>query len=198
MTRRRRPNPRGLTLIELLVVVALLGTVLALGAPSLFDYIRVQRLKSISAQLTTDLQFARSRAVGRDLYSFVLFPSGSTLRCYTLYELPPTADSMTERCDCSRGPGAACEGTVGTEVRTVVLPAADGVHMAISGRNRGFGFDPVTGGLITNKTDKLPVPLDEIVIDTVLDSTRTLRTTIGRAGRPTICGIGNGLGVPAC
>ncbi|MBZ8141490.1 pilus assembly protein FimT [Rubrivivax gelatinosus] len=198
MTRRRRQGPRGLTLIELLVVIALLGTILALGAPSMFDYIRLQRLKSISAQLTTDLQFARSRAIGRDFYSFVLFPTETTLRCYTIYELPPLADSMKHRCDCTRGPGSACNGTAGTELRTVVLSPDSGVHMEITGRNTGFGFDPVTGGLVSNKDDKLPKPLEEIVIDTVLDSKRTLRTTIGSAGSPTVCALSPNLGVPTC
>lgn len=201
MTTPRRPRPRhhGLTLIELMVVVALLGVLLALGAPSLFDYIRVQRLKSISAQLGTDVQFARSQAVAHGLRSFVLFPAaGSAVSCYTIYELRPTGDATKLYCDCTKGPGQACTNPVSVELRTVTLPSDGGVQIQLPAGDRGFGFDPVTGGLLSHPNDMLPKPLDAFVVNTVLDSARALRTTVGRAGRPTVCSTQAALGMQPC
>lgn len=199
MTTPRRLRRRGLTLIELMVVVALLGVLLALGAPSLFDYIRVQRLKSISAQLSTDVQFARSQAVAHGLRSFVLFPAaGSAVSCYTIYELRPGGDATKLYCDCTKGAGQACTNPVSVELRTVALPSDGGVKLQLPAGDRGFGFDPVTGGLLSHPNDMLPEPLDAFVINTVLDSARSLRTTVGRAGRPTVCGTQAALGAQTC
>lgn len=199
MTPPRRLRRRGLTLVELMVVVALLGVLLALGAPSLFDYIRVQRLKSISAQLGTDVQFARGQAVAHGLRSFVLFPAaGTAVSCYTIYELRPGADATKLYCDCTLGPGNACSNPVSVELRTVMLPADGGVHLQLAVGDRGFGFDPLTGGLLTHSSDWLPEPLDAFVINTVLDGARSLRTTVGRAGRPTVCGTQAALGAQTC
>lgn len=195
----RRLRRSGLTLVELMIVVALLGVLLALGAPSLFDYIRVQRLKSISAQLATDVQFARSQAVAHGLRSFVLFPTaGSPVSCYTIYELRPGADATKLYCDCRLGAGQACPNPVSVELRTVSLPSDGGVHITLPGIARGFGFDPLTGGLLRHSTDLLPLPIDAFVIDAVLDDSRSLRTTIGRGGRPTVCGTQAALGAQTC
>lgn len=195
----RRPGSRGLTLVELMVVVALLGVLLALGAPSLFDYIRVQRLKSISAQFGTDVQYARSQAVAHGLRSFVLFPAaGSAVSCYTIYELRPGADATKLYCDCTRGAGQACPNPVSVELRTVALPGDGGVHLKLPAGDRGFGFDPLTGGLLTHSSDWLPEPLNAFVVNAELDASRSLRTTIGRAGRPTVCASQASLGAAAC
>ena len=56
---------RGFTLVELLIVVAVVAIILVVAAPSFRDMILMQRLRSITAQLVTDLQFARNEAVSR-------------------------------------------------------------------------------------------------------------------------------------
>lgn len=197
--RAASPRPRGLTLIELMLAIGLLGVMLALGAPSLFDYIRVQRLKSVNAQLGTDVQFARGQAVAHGLRSFVLFPAaGTPVACYTIYELRPGADASKLYCDCTRGPGLACPNAVAIELRTVVLPADGGVRFQLPAGDRGFGFDPLTGGLLTHSLDLLPQPLNAFVLDTLLDTERYLRTTVGRAGRPSACASRAALGASPC
>lgn len=53
----------GLTLIELMITIAVVGVLLALAAPSFYEFMLVQRLKGVNAELVTDLQLARSEAV---------------------------------------------------------------------------------------------------------------------------------------
>ena len=73
MRRQHRVRRTGFSLIEALVAVAVLGILLALVGPSFKDYLLVQRLKSINAQLVTDLNFARSEAVTRNNFARVVF-----------------------------------------------------------------------------------------------------------------------------
>ena len=68
---------RGFTLIELMVVVAVLGTLVMLVAPSFRDMILMQRLRGINAQVTTDMQFARSEAVSRGRTARVVLGSNA-------------------------------------------------------------------------------------------------------------------------
>ena len=52
---------RAFTLVELMIAIAVVGVLLMLAAPGFRDFILMQRLKSVSAQLATDLQYARSQ-----------------------------------------------------------------------------------------------------------------------------------------
>jgi len=188
---------RAFTLIELLVVVSLVAIVLTLAAPSFYDFILLQRLKGINAQLVTDLQNARSEAVSRSAYARLVFKADSSMTCYTLYVLKYRADAGT-RCDCLLGAGAACTSSNAIEVRTVQIPASTSVRVVPTAIDPAVAFDNVTGGLLSNPSDAGAAPLDAFVIDTTIDSSRTLRTTLNRAGRPTVCAMSNNLGAPAC
>jgi prepilin-type N-terminal cleavage/methylation domain-containing protein len=190
-----KPSPsRGLTLIELMVVVVLVGILLALVAPSVRGMISAQRVRSINAELLTDLQFARSEAARRNRDVFIRFRSASS--CYTLY-----AAEVAGSCDCRNTPGVdVCTGGP-EEIKTVKLSAADGVAFSasnVSGQQtlrfeRGHGtilpdgiFDPAAsaprfGVLVTG------VPRGQ------------LRTEVNMSGRPTVCSPdGSITQVPAC
>ena len=117
----------GFTLTELLIVVALIGIILALSGPPLADYVRVQRLKGISAELSTDLAFARSEAVSRGTYMQMRVQSGSGLSCYIIYARPDAQTSPT--CDCTQAAGSRCTGN-NIEVKTVVVPQSQQVTVS--------------------------------------------------------------------
>jgi len=189
---------RGFTLIELMVAVAVVAILLTLAAPSFYDYIRVQRLKSVNAQLVTDLQLARSEAASRNRISRVMFREGRSLTCYSLYTLPPMADAGL-RCNCLLGPGAACGTSDAAEIRTVQVAKSSGVKVLPAPLvDPAIGFDPTTGGLMSIPSDTDPAPLNSFVISAVLDADRTLRTEVGQAGRVTVCGVSGQLGAPPC
>jgi len=196
---------QGFTMIELMVVVAIVAILAMIAAPSFKDFMLVQRLKGVNAQLVTDMQFARSEAVSRSSKLWVNFGSNETMTCYTLYTVietttPNNRYGSTVRCDCLAGLGAACTGQPGaTEVRTVQLPTSSGVSVKPVAAGSFFAFDPVTGGIFFPPTDVRGPPPTKFEINALIDATRTFRTTIELTGRPSVCGAdSSGLGVPVC
>jgi type IV fimbrial biogenesis protein FimT len=184
MTSNRRR--RGITLIELMVAVAIISILIMMVAPSFQDMILMQRLRGISAQLNTDLQFARTEAVARGRPVRVNLGGNTNQTCYVLY----LADGNgVERCACTRGMGSACAAGDGrVELKTVSIPRSSQVALTWpSIQNSGFAFDFVTGGLFTIPEDQMSSPSAEIYVDVSIDSNRLLRSRVLTSGRPSVC-----------
>ena len=182
---------RGFTLVELMAVVAVVAVIATLSIPAFTRMIEMQRLRGIQAQLVTDMQFARSEAISRNTIVRVAFRNTEALSCYTMYTAPFVQGAQGP-CDCTRGAGNACAGMVDrTEVRTVQVPARTAVTVRPLGPpdqfRRAFGYDPATGGLLSNPNDVGPTAIDDFRIDAFLDTERKLRTWIERSGRPMVC-----------
>ncbi len=187
----RRPKP-GLTLVELMAVIAVAMVIVALTAPSFTRLVEMQRMRGVQAQLVTDLQFARSEAISRNTVMRVDFRNNGELSCYTMYTAPFVQGDQGP-CNCTQGVGTACAGLNNrTEVRTVQIPARGAVSLrAVEAPpdqlSTSFGFDPATGGLLSNPDDAAPTALAEFRVDVYLDEHRKLRTLIERSGRPMVC-----------
>jgi type IV fimbrial biogenesis protein FimT len=177
---------RGITLIELMVVLSVIAVLGLLVAPRFNEMIVVQRLRGISTQLNTDLQFARTEAVARGRAVRVNMGSNSTQTCYVIYM---SAGNGVSRCDCTSGAGSACpSGAAWQEIRTVSVPRSSGVALSWpQTQDTAFAYDHVTGGLITIPSDAVSVPLVSVQIDARVDDDRRLRSTVNQAGRPSIC-----------
>ncbi|MDP1901068.1 MAG: GspH/FimT family pseudopilin [Rubrivivax sp.] len=183
--RRHCRRESGFTLIELLIVVALVAVVLALAAPSFKDFILMQRLKGINAQLVTDLQFARSEAVSRRVEVHLKFraAAGTPLSCYILYTKPAGAAD----CNCAEAVGARCV-PLEREIRTVQVPTSQSVFIAaIANQADNFAFDPRTGGIAIPAVDFIVADPNAFSIDTFIDGARKLRDTVGLSGRVKVC-----------
>jgi type IV fimbrial biogenesis protein FimT len=190
---RSMPRQRAFTLVELMVAIAVVAILAMLSAPSFNDLILKQRLKGTNAQLVTDLQFARSQATARNALLRVNFRSNGTMTCYSLY-VSTEADSVannasSKRCNCTLGAGDACPASTGMlEIRTVQIPKSSSVTVApAAGWPIAFAFDPVTGGLMSIPPDNVSAPIDEVRLLASIDTSRTLQTSVNRAGRPTVC-----------
>lgn len=193
----RHRLPRGFTLIELLMVVALVGVLLALIAPSFRDFVLIQRLRGVNAQLVTDLQFARSEAAARGLYARVLFASDATQICYTIY----TTTVNAQQCNCLLGANAACPNAATREIRTVSLERSRNVLIIPTQAEGvfGFAFDHITGGIVSMPLDTFGSPINVYNLTTWIDATRQLRTSLNQAGRITVCSpAGSRVTEPAC
>ena len=188
----------GLTLIELMVVVAVTAIILGLAAPSFSDYIVTQRLRSIHAQLATDLQLARSEAVARSAFVSVRFQEVTGtggLTCYVIFTRrdptiavpsPGTADT----CDCTALPGARCNShpTTTSEVRSVTIPQELKVSVRTPpGQTTTVSFDGRTGALRVPTADTTILVANGFQIDTSADSSRSLRALIRPSGRAELC-----------
>jgi len=206
---------RGVTLIEMMVVIAVLGVLLAVAAPSVRKLLDVQRMRGISAQLTTDIQFARTEAASRQEITGISFKFvAGDQSCYTIHTCGSTVASNTSCvCDCTAAPGSRCPAaSVGQpdpprEIRTFSVPVSRGV--AVGPTNTGGGplaaawiwFDPSTGGMSSYYTpifSAFPVPSNlEFVGTTRLiapaAATGAIRTEVNASGRPRTCA-----GVSAC
>jgi type IV fimbrial biogenesis protein FimT len=189
---------RGLTLVELMITLAVVAVLLTLAAPSLYDFILVQRLKSINAQLVTDMQFARSEAIshfersasGPNPYVdvqvfFSPAAAGAAMSCYGIYT--DNSDSPRSKCDCTQPAGLRCTQASTREIRTVQIPVNLGVRLTLPDRQaRDFAFVSTTGAIRLGPTDFTPMSR-EFLVETSIDDTRKLRTWIGQSGRPTVC-----------
>ena len=173
---------RGFTLVELLIVVAVVAIILVVAAPSFRDMILMQRLRSITAQLVTDLQFARNEAVSRGTLLRLSFRSDAGMTCYTLY----TSTVNNSPCDCRLGAGAACVNP-NVEVRTVQVPRNLGVQVVGAPVELAFAFDNVTGGLYKIPVDGFVDPLVDVKITSSIDDARKLVVQINLAGRTLVC-----------
>lgn len=60
-------HTRGVTLIELMVTVAILATVLAMGAPAMTGFLERQAVESMAEQFASDVRLARTEAMKRGL-----------------------------------------------------------------------------------------------------------------------------------
>lgn len=185
--RAARIRAVGFTLIELMVVIAVVATLALLAAPSFQDMILMQRLRGINAQVVTDLQFARNEAAARSQIVRINFGSDSAQTCYAIY----TSGGNSTRCNCLLGAGAACAS--GTEIRTVSVPRNNAVQLSwtipLPGGvlDSAFGYDPVTGGLVSIPSDQASQPLGSAIVEARIDDERRLRTTVLQSGRPTVC-----------
>lgn len=181
------PHPapkRGLTLVELMVVVLLLGLITLLVAPSMRGLISAQRVKSINAEIVTDLQFARGEAARRNRDVFVRFRAADN--CYVVY-----VDSAGPgNCNCSRTPGVnVCTGAR-EEIKTVQIPVGTGVAVAASSASgQIIRFERLSG-------TSLP---DDFAVDVVGSPRGQLRTSVNPAGRPSVCTPDGSIsGTPPC
>ena len=186
-----KTKAHGFTLIELMVVIAVAAILLVVAAPSMYDFILLQRLKSVNAQVVTDLQFARSEAASRNVNVRFRLTSNDEVTCYVLFT------GARNACDCTASP--VCPATTEQEIRTVQVSRNLKVTVTPPSAFSELQYDASTGAMSVAAVDTMdPLP-DRFIIDTSIDTARRLRTEVPFAGRPIVCApAGSTLPLPAC
>jgi type IV fimbrial biogenesis protein FimT len=168
---------RGFTLIELMIVIALAAVLLSLAAPSFIGTLARKRMEGVAEVFGTDLQYARSEAVARNVEVRVTAVAANG--CYIVYA-KPGADT----CTCT--PTASCTAPA-TEIKTVSF-AGTGTSVAA---NASFNFEPVRGMVADSTTPT--------VTFSNTGGPWQLTTTVTPVGRASTCSPSGSLkGYPTC
>lgn len=85
----RHPH-KGLTLVEMMVTVAIAALLAMVTGPSLIDLLAKRRLDGFANELSTDIQFARSEAVSRNV-NVAVAATANTSYTITAATATPTA-----------------------------------------------------------------------------------------------------------
>jgi type IV fimbrial biogenesis protein FimT len=196
--RSSRSRSAAFTLIEVMVVIALVAVVVSLAGPSFRDYILMQRLRSVQAQLVTDINYARSEAVSRGVTVQMRFQDASGQTCYIIYSR--NDNGVASPCDCTAAAGSRCPST-SSEIKTVNAPGSESV---------AFYWEPVgdplfltlsarTGGPeAPAMSEGVPVP-DFAVEARLADASRRFKVGVTTAGRVQVCSpSGSIAGIASC
>lgn len=197
----------GFTLVEMLIALAVAALLIALAAPSFREYILMQRLKGINAQLVTDLAYARSEAASRGVNVHVkVIDDNNQASCYIIYTHDASVSNAQgfRFCDCNKPAGSRCPAGTFQEIKTVQVPRDLQVRVApfspaFSSNNcvpsgspaptscSRMYFDPRNGGMTATTVDGTPLTLQRFEIDTYIDASRKFRDQVGLSGRTTVC-----------
>lgn len=194
---------QGFTLAELMIVVAVAAILITISAPSLFEFIRTQRLKGVHAQVMTDMQFARTEAAARNLAVNVYVKTASdvsAVSCYILFTDTDPDHLPSQRCDCQRPEGSRCIAAAAREIRTVLVEHSGSVVLSVpEGQADHFAFDPITSGIILPVSEVGTSDGEPFLIVAAIDTARALATSVGVSGRPTACKpTGSTMAEPDC
>ncbi len=146
-----KPNAsqqRGLTLVESMIALAITAVTVGTIAPSLGKLQDRRRLEAATAQLETELQYARSLAVARNESVRFSFQADATTSCYVIHTGSPNA------CRCLTGL-PVCNGTA-QAMRLVRYEAESRVRS--TSNSASFLFDAVKGTVTPTATLEMRNP----------------------------------------
>lgn len=169
----RRTSQPGLSLIEACVTLAVASIVVATAAPSVRRTVDSIRLNGAATQLASDLQFARSLAIGRDERVRFTLRSAAGGSCYVVH----TGNAAD--CRCGDDGTALCTPNVRV-FKSAWFPSAE--RVAVRGNVVSMLFDPVFGTVSPTGTLSVIGPPGEV------------RHTVNLMGRVRSCSTAAGLG----
>lgn len=143
----QRRAARGFTLIELMVVLALVGILVTLAAPSFVQFQRNSRLRTVSSSLVSAINMARSEAMKRQKFTFVMPKDGGWNAGWDVFVDMDNSLDLTAA-DVRLGAQSDKPSDVGVTV-TTTLP-----YVMFS----GSGFPRKTDGSFANGTFTLTIP----------------------------------------
>lgn len=188
-----------------MITLSLAGLLAFLAGPPMLDFIGMQRLKSINAQMRADFEFARSEAISRNQFIGVSVREVSTepLTCYVIFASAANPQQFAgldpTLCDCSRPAGSACTGNM-REIRSVQVPRSQGLELRTALQQwKYFAFDPVSGGKSEPPANSFYDTGAEFCVEVTRAARGRLRVGVNVGGHASICTPDNSVpGYPVC
>jgi prepilin-type N-terminal cleavage/methylation domain-containing protein len=175
---------RGFTAVEMMITVLIISLLVLLAGPSFQAIFDRQRVRAVAADLSSDIQFARSEAVRLNGPVTVSFSPGTTPWCYGI-----AAGSAA--CDCT---GTACtiKTVTGTDFKNVSMtPYPNGAN--------GLSIDPRQGRLGAVAGGGSGAMPDYIAFASSTTPAASLRVQLNILGRVAQCSPSGTLaGFPTC
>lgn len=139
MTPTSNPPPpqRGLTLVEMASVLTIVSLTAAMALPSLGQIRERAAVRSLAAQVETDLHHARSSAVAMNQVVRLSFNNEAAAGCYVVH-----TGATVDDCRCGADGQPICRGPA-TVLRVQQGDRASGAR--ISANVRALSFEPVRG-----------------------------------------------------
>jgi len=175
---RSQRRQRGVTLIEAAVVTAIIAVVVSTAGPGFQGFIEKQRLDGAATQLASDIQFARSEAVLRNVALRLSVHSDSSGSCYVVHT------GNADECNCHTSGPAQCTGDA-LRLKTVVLPEVD--RIGVQANVASVLFDPLHGTSTPTGTFRV-VAASGRAIHHVVNVMGRVRTCSSQAAAPAVSG----------
>jgi len=141
MKRKREKGVTGVTLIELAVVMAIVGIMALFIAPAIGEWLDNYRIRQAARDVSSDLQFAKMKAIGSGVRYTVVFNETVAGTQYSYVIFPDYNSNFQLDGDVGDVDG---DGTNENETNDIL-------KLALLGRN--ISFDPAQGG-----TDGIDIP----------------------------------------
>jgi type IV fimbrial biogenesis protein FimT len=170
-------HSRGFTVIELMIVVAIAAILASLAAPSFRSLLDRQRVRSAAANLSADIQYARSEAVRKNAPVTVSFSADSSPWCYGI-----ASDSTA--CDCNTAGSCTLKTVRGDELDNVVMALAGGSGFTINPRQGQISA--VAGGGSGGATTS-------VTFSSITTANAQLQSRLNALGRVSQCAPGGTL-----
>lgn len=129
---------KGFTMLELMMALAVSAILTALAVPSLAQFANEQRLAATMAQLTSDLNFARTEAIKRNARVLVCARTAGTNTCSTQ---PDWQNGWAVCYDANSDD--ACDVAAALDPNPLRLAAAPHPRLRLTGSARLVRFNPV-------------------------------------------------------
>ncbi len=168
-------TPRGFTIVELVIAIAILAALIAIGIPSLRDWIQNTQIRNAAEASLNGLQLARSEAIRRNGFTrFVLGP-GTGWRVVTV--APPTG-----------GAGGACVEIATLQTRRHDDGSSSATVAVTPANGDSVTFTPL--GWVGVGTTACGTPITQLDFDSAVlpaDRSRELRIVITGGGGVRLC-----------
>lgn len=177
---------KGFTLIELLITVVILGVLVAVAVPSMFNILEGRKLKGAAENFQVDLMFIKTEAIKRNSNARIQFKfngSDPSRWCYGM--------KINAACDCFETVTTESDYCEIDNVKKVVNRADYGDNVLIKDNDVNFTGDFVSFSPLRGEADKAGY------IEFTLTDGRSIQTNVNTRGRITICSD-SGMGFEDC